>query len=151
QDRIALLPKAQWMQAWLAPRYRSHRPRKQPQARGHRGVRSRARSATREDTAHHSSGKRSPGYACLLRACLRVSAPPRQRSPPLLLHSESDTIASINAMRLTALSFVLTALFASTGALAQGSSDDYARAERVLKGSLADLVVDGTVTPNWIP
>jgi len=43
-----------------------------------------------------------------------------------------------------------SALLFAGHVFAQGTRADYERAERVLNGSLADLVVDGSVAPNWI-
>jgi dipeptidyl aminopeptidase/acylaminoacyl peptidase len=52
-------------------------------------------------------------------------------------------------MKSTSTRIVLFFLVAGV-ALAQGTREDYARAERVLRGALTDLIVDGQVSPNWI-
>ncbi len=49
------------------------------------------------------------------------------------------------------LEIIAVAFLLLTGAArSQGTRADYQKAEQVMKGSLGKLLIDGTVTPNWI-
>jgi hypothetical protein len=52
--------------------------------------------------------------------------------------------------RLTRLLLSLALVLVAGGAAAQGTRDDYRRAERFLPESIKQLAYDGVVTPHWI-